>query len=103
MQWFADAQADEIEYVPPLLLNQAASGAEGEDDIAFGTANGPTRLGPLLRVMSAASTMARVDGPPEPMTMPVRSLEISFCSRPESRIACSMATCFQAAPHHQNS
>ena len=35
---------------------------------------GPTRLGPLLRAVSAASTMARVDGPPEPMMMPVRSL-----------------------------
>ena len=53
---------------------------------------------PLLRVMSAASTIARVDGPPEPMTMPVRSLEMSFSSTPESRIACSMATWFQAAP-----
>src|ERR1700683_4774543 len=98
MQWFADAQADEIEYVPPLLLNQVASVAEGEDNIAFGTANGPTRLGPLLRVISAASTMARVDGPPEPMTMPVRSLEISFCSRPESRSDWAMATGFHAAP-----
>jgi hypothetical protein len=42
--------------------------------------------------MSAASTMARADGPPDPMTMPVRSFEISFSSTPESRIACSMAT-----------
>ena len=30
--------------------------------------------------------------------MPVRSLEMSFSSTPESRIACSMATWFQAAP-----
>ena len=42
--------------------------------------------------------MARVEGPPEPMMMPVRSLEMSFSSRPASRIACSMATWFQAAP-----
>jgi hypothetical protein len=35
--------------------------------------------------MSAASTMARVEGPPEPMTMPVRGLEISSSSsRPAS-------------------
>jgi hypothetical protein len=66
--------------------------AEAVDDIAFGTANGPTRFGPLLRAVSAASTTARVDGPPEPMMMPVRSLEMSFSSRPASRIACSIAT-----------
>jgi len=52
-----------------------------------GVANGPTRLGPLLRVMSAASTMLRADGPPEPMMMPVRSFEMSPASRPASRIA----------------
>ena len=48
--------------------------------------------------MSAASTMARVDGPPEPMIMPVRSFETSPFSSPESRIACSMAMWFQAVP-----
>ena len=42
--------------------------------------------------------MARVEGPPEPMMMPVRALEMSFSSRPASRIACSMATWFHAAP-----
>ena len=57
-----------------------ASVAEAVDDIAFGTANGPTRFGPLLRVVSAASTMVRVEGPPEPMMMPVRSLEMSLSS-----------------------
>ncbi|MNL34800.1 hypothetical protein D3C87_1567910 [compost metagenome] len=68
--------------------------AEAVDDIAFGTANGPMRFGlTFLRVMSAASTMVRVDGPPEPMMMPVRSLrEITASSRPESAIACFMAT-----------
>lgn len=30
--------------------------------------------------------------------MPVRSCEISACSRPASRIACSIATWFQAVP-----
>jgi hypothetical protein len=59
----------------PLILNQVASVAEAVDDIAFGTANGPTRLGPFSRAVSAASTMVRVDGPPEPMMMPVRSLD----------------------------
>ena len=66
--------------------------ADAVDDIAFGTANGPTRFGPLLRVMSAASTTVRVEGPPEPMMMPVRSLETSLSSSPASRIACSIAT-----------
>jgi hypothetical protein len=75
-----------------LILNQVASVAEAVDDIAFGTANGPTRFGPLVRAISALSTTARVDGPPEPMMMPVRSLETSVSSRPASRIACSMAT-----------
>ena len=42
--------------------------------------------------------MVRVEGPPEPMMMPVRSFEISLSSRPASRIAWSMATWFQAVP-----
>ncbi len=41
----------------PLILNQVASVAEAVEDIALGTAKGPTRLGPLVRVMSADSTM----------------------------------------------
>jgi hypothetical protein len=68
------------------------------DDIAFGTAKGPTRFGPLARAVSAASTTVRVEGPPEPMMMPVRSFEMSLSSRPASRIAWSMATWFQAVP-----
>src|ERR1700681_1428427 len=102
MQWFEVAQADEIEEFTPLILNQVASVADAVDDIAFGTANGPTRLGPLLRVVSAASTMVRADGPPEPMMMPVRTLDTSAGSRPESWIACSMAIWFQAAPSPRN-
>src|SRR5579863_3518573 len=98
MQWLEVAHAEEIEYDRPLILNQVESVADAVDDIAFGTANGPTRFGPFIRAMSAASTMARVEGPPEPMTMPVRSLEISLSCKPASRIACSMATWFQAAP-----
>src|SRR3954469_6742358 len=98
MQWFEVAQADEIEELTPLILNQVASVADAVDDMAFGTANGPTRFGPLVRVVSAASTMGRVDGPPEPMMMPVRGLETSPSSNPASRIAWSMATWFQAAP-----
>ena len=57
------------------------------DDMALGTANGPMRLGPLVRTISAASMSVRVDGPPEPMMMPERSLEMSEASSPESAIA----------------
>src|ERR1700732_2195125 len=42
--------------------------------------------------------MVRADGPPKPMMMPVRMLETSAGSRPESWIACSIAMWFQAAP-----
>ena len=76
----------------PLILNQVDSTAEGPELIALGTAKGPTRLGPFSRVTSAAWTMARVEGPPEPTTRPVRSSETSASLRPESAMACSMAT-----------
>ena len=83
----------------PWILNQVASVADAVDDIAFGTAKGPMRFGePFFSVVSAASTMVRVDGPPEPMTMPVRSLLTSPSSSPASAIAWSMATWFHAAP-----
>ena len=72
-------------------MNQVDSAAEGPELIALGTANGPTRLGPFSRVISAAWTMARVEGPPEPMIRPVRSWLISSGCRPESAIACSIA------------
>jgi hypothetical protein len=65
--------------------------AELVEDIDFGTSNGPTFLGPFSRVVSAACTIARVDGPPDPIMRPVRSLETSVASSPASRIACSMA------------
>ena len=40
--------------------------AEAVEDIAFGTAKGPMRFGLLfLVVISAASTMVRVEAPPE--------------------------------------
>jgi hypothetical protein len=81
-----------------LILNQVASVAEAVDDMALGTAKGPMRLGPRSRVVSAASTMTRVEGPPDPMMMPVRSWEMSPSSSPASRIAWSMATWFQAVP-----
>src|SRR3954466_12652307 len=98
MQWVEVAQADEIEKFKPLILNQVASVAEGPELIALGTANGPTRLGPLVRAVSAASTMARVEAPPEPTIRPVRSWETSAASSPESAIACSMAMCAKPVP-----
>src|SRR5438309_2331606 len=73
IQWVEVAQAEVMEKLTPLILNQVESVADGPELIAFGTANGPIRLTPLLRAMSADSTMARVDGPPDPTTSPVRS------------------------------
>ena len=75
----------------PLILNQVARTAEGPEHMALGTAKGPIRLGPFSRVMSAASTMALVEGPPSPTMMPVRSLDTSSGVRPESAMAWSMA------------
>ena len=65
--------------------------ADGPELIALGTANGPIRLTPRVRAVSALSTMVRVEEPPEPTMMPVRSWDTSSGPRPESAIACSMA------------
>jgi hypothetical protein len=51
--------------------------AETVLDMARGTWNGPTRLGPFSFAVMAACTIAPVVGPPEPATRPVRSFEIS--------------------------
>src|SRR5215470_11717968 len=75
-----------------------ASAADGPEHMPLGTSNGPIFLGSFSRVTSAARTMARVDGPPEPIMMPVRSLTTSLASRPASRIACSMDTKHQPTP-----
>ena len=77
----------------PRILNQVERVADGPELIALGTANGPMRLTPRVRAVSADSTIARAEGPPEPTIRPVRSWEISPGSRPESAIACSMARC----------
>ena len=71
----------------PLIWKAVASAAEGPEHMPFGTSKGPTFLGSFSRVTSAARTMARVEGPPAPMMMPVRSLTTSLGSRPASRIA----------------
>ena len=83
--------SDEIEKLIPLILNQVDSTAEGPELIALGTAKGPMRLGPFSRVVSAAETMALVEGPPEPTIRPTRSLETSSGPRPASTMAWSMA------------
>ena len=75
----------------PLMPKGVASVAEAVEHMALGTASGPMRLGPFWRVMSAASTMVRVEGPPEPITMPVRGFCTSDGSSPESAIASCMA------------
>src|SRR6476660_912369 len=98
MQWVEVAQADEMEKFRPRILNQVARVAEGPELMALGTANGPTRLGPRVLAVSAASMIERVEAPPEPTIRPVRSWETSPSSRPESAIACSMAMWLKAVP-----
>ena len=75
----------------PLMPKGVASVAEAVELMALGTASGPMRLGPFSRVMSAASTTVWVEGPPEPMTRPVRGFWMSCGSSPELSIACCMA------------
>src|SRR3990167_6728752 len=87
MQWVEVAQAEEIEKFRPMILNQVARVAEAPELMALGTAKGPTRLGPRSLAMWAASTIALVEGPPEPTMRPVFSLEISASSRPASAMA----------------
>jgi len=72
----------------PLIWKAVASAAEGPEHMPFGTSKGPIFFGPPdLIVVSAASTMARVEGPPEPRITPERGLMTSEDSRPASRIA----------------
>ena len=91
MQWAEVAQAEEIDRLIPRILNQVERVADGPEHIALGTAKGPIRLTPLVLAVAAASTIDRVEGPPEPTTRPVRSLDTSFSPRPASAMACSMA------------
>src|SRR5262249_61269166 len=58
MQWVDVAQADEIEQLTPLILNQVASVAEAVDDIALGTAKGPPLLALLVPAGLAASAVS---------------------------------------------
>src|SRR3990167_4529533 len=102
MQWVEVAQAEEIEKFRPLILNQVARVAEAPELMALGTAKGPTRLGPRSLAMWAASTIALVEGPPEPTMRPVFSLEISASSRPASALACSIAMWPKAVPWARN-
>ena len=74
------------------MAKGVASVAEFVDDMHFGTANGPTRLGLELRVVSAAVISACVLGPPEPIIMPVIGWDTSSAESPESAMACSIAT-----------
>ena len=74
-----------------MILNHVASAADGPEHIAFGTAKGPTRLGPLAFAVSAAATMALVEGPPSPAMIPVRSWLTSASDTPASAIASSQA------------
>ena len=66
--------------------------------MALGTAKGPIRFGELfLRVISAARTISKEDGPPDPAIIPVRGCEIWSSLRPASSMASFMATAAQPA------
>jgi hypothetical protein len=56
--------------------------------ITRGTMNGPTRLMPLLRSVSAASTWLALEAPPEPATRPTRGCEMESGPRLASAMAC---------------
>ena len=57
------------------------------------TMNGPMRLGdPFSTTILCAWNRFLVDGPPDPITSPVRGLDTSDGSSPLSAIACSIAT-----------
>ena len=76
----------------PLILNGVARQAETVEDMPRVTMNGPIRFGlPFSITVRCASKRFLVDGPPEPAISPVRSLETSLSSRPQSAIACCMA------------
>ena len=59
--------------------------------IVLGTINGPINFGVLALVLSAAKITFSIDGPPEPITIPVLKLLTSFSSKPESLIASFIA------------
>ena len=46
--------------------------------IVLGTINGPINLGVLALVLSAAKITFSIDGPPDPITIPVLKLLTSF-------------------------
>jgi hypothetical protein len=52
--------------------------------IVLGTMNGPINFGVLALVLSAARITFSIEGPPEPITIPVLKLLTSFSSNPES-------------------
>ena len=56
-------------------------------DIVLGTTNGPILFGLFALVLSAAKITFSIDGPPEPIIIPVDILLTSLSSKPESLTA----------------
>ena len=77
-------------FIVPRTMASTAS-AEAVLAIVLGTINGPISFGVLALVLSAAKITFSIDGPPEPITIPVLKLLTSFSSKPESLIASFIA------------
>ena len=75
----------------PLILNGTARVADAVLAIVLGTMNGPINFGVLALVLSAAKITFSIEGPPEPITIPVLKLLTSVSSKPESSIASFIA------------
>ena len=76
----------------PFILNGTARVAEAVLAIVLGTINGPIFFGFFSLVLSDAKITFSIDGPPDPMTIPVEILLTSFSSNPESLTASLIAT-----------
>ena len=75
----------------PFILNGTASVAEAVLPIVLGTMKGPINFGVFALVLSAARITFSIEGPPEPIIIPVLKLLTSLSSNPESLIASFIA------------
>ena len=74
-----------------MILKGTARVAEDVLAIVLGTINGPINFGVLALVLSTDKTTFSIEGPPEPITIPVLKLLTSLSSNPESLIASFIA------------
>ena len=75
------AQAELI-VICTFFLNGTASVAEAVLPIVLGTMNGPISFGVFALVLSAARITFSIEGPPDPIIIPVLKLLTSLSSNP---------------------